>query len=157
MSKLQGIVNGRNVNELKQYNTLEQKKRTAPYFDSIVLNHYLRLAHLAKKGLPKSQYLNAGHLTIMYTWWLWIPVEHRETQWVSLDQMVSQIKKLLNFDMDKLNVKKYMDKLVELTLLEHIIGPKGKNLYKYRKVASDGLDKGIFMDEDFEPVHPWDF
>lgn len=96
-----------------QYSTKALRDRTNDKFDSIILHTFLRIAHIKKhyEG-KKSQYLSAGHLTVLYTIWCWIPLKNRHTHWFTVAELQHAIDKYLKFNMSTLNLNKYLEDLM---------------------------------------------
>ena len=96
-----------------QYSTKALRDKTNDKFDSIILHTFMRIAHIKKHyGGTKSQYLNAGHLTVLYTIWCWIPLKNRHTHWFTVAELQHAIDKYLKFDMSTLNLNKYLEDLM---------------------------------------------
>ena len=121
-----------------QYSTKELRNRTNEKFDSIIMHTFLRIAHIKKKyGGAKDHYLHAGHFTVIYTLWCWIPLHKRHTHWFNTTQLRIAIKKYLKFDMTNLNLNKYLFQLCEGNLLTIKKSKKNKWLYCVAKTPSD--------------------
>lgn len=121
-----------------QYSTKELRERTNEKFDSIVMHTFLRIAHIKKQyGGHGSHYLHAGHFTVIYCIWCWIPLHKRHTSWFTVTQLRKAIKKYLKFDMTNLNLDKYLMQLCEGNLM---VVKRGKNrqwLYSVKKTPGE--------------------
>ena len=123
-----------------QYSTKELRDRTNEKFDSIIMHTFLRIAHIKKQyGGTKSHYLNAGHFTIIYCMWCWIPLHKRHNHWFTVTQLRKAIKKYLKFDMTSLNLNKYLLQLCEGNLMTLKKGRKGLWLYSINKTPGETL------------------
>lgn len=131
---------------LSQWATEDLRKKANEKFDSIILQTFLRIAHIEKKYAPKhSRYLCAGILTVIYSIWVWIPLKHRFTHWWSVYELQRAIKKYLNFDMSIDNLERYCMKLCHG---HYLIVKRGKNSWLYSVRPTKNQDYNLTSDSN---------
>ena len=121
-----------------QYSTKALRDKTNDKFDSIILHTFMRIAHIKKHyGGTKLQYLNAGHLTVLYTIWCWIPLKNRHTHWFTVAELQHAIDKYLKFDMSTLNLNKYLE---DLMIGQFFDVRRSERAWSYRVRKTEGAE-----------------